>query len=201
MHLHKFRFLIVLSIAALTSSVVAPACATTITTYTSLASWTAASTGVQLLDFENSCLSNCLGVSFTGLSGTIGIQDTTGISWMDFGTHKAAYINTNSAATPTIRILLPGSVTAFGLYLFSANPNALTFTITTLSNTFNVATNPTPTPRSLVMRNTSTADGYFTRTLGGSRSNQHSRRHKLSWLGGLTTYREPTATPKDSRGQ
>jgi hypothetical protein len=65
---------------------------------------------------------------------------------MDFGTHKAAYINTNSAPTPTIRILLPSSVTAFGFYLFSANPNALTFTIATLSNTFTVATHPTPTP-------------------------------------------------------
>ncbi len=65
---------------------------------------------------------------------------------MNFGTGKAAYINTNSAPTPTIRIQLPASVTAFGLYLFSANPNALTFTINTLSNTFNVATNPTPTP-------------------------------------------------------
>jgi len=143
MHLHNFRFLIVLSIVSLTLTV-APAYATSILTYTDLASWQAAASGVQLLDFENGCLTNCLGVSFSGLG--IGVIDTTGISWMDFGTHKAAYINTNSAPTPTIHIVLPAPVTAFGLYLFSANPNALTFTITTLSTTFNPATNSTPTP-------------------------------------------------------
>jgi hypothetical protein len=134
----------VLGIVSLTLTV-APAYATSILTYTDLASWTTAtSSGFQLLDFENSCLTSCLGVSFSGLG--IGIQDTTGTSWMDFGTHKAAYINTNSAPTPTIHIVLPGSVTAFGLYLFSANPNALTFTITTLSTTFHPTTNAPPTP-------------------------------------------------------
>ncbi len=139
-------FMIALSIAALT---VAPASATTIATYTDLASWTAASSGIQLLNFENGCLTSCLGVSFAGLggggAGTLGIQDTTGISWMNFGTGKAAYINTNTASTPIIHIVLPTSVTSFGFNLFTANPNALAFTINTLSSTFNVATNPTPT--------------------------------------------------------
>jgi hypothetical protein len=144
MHIHNFRFLFVLSIVSLTLTV-APACATTITTYTTLASWTAAANEAHLIDFENGSLT-AFGVSFTGLSGTLGVIDTTGTSWMDFGTHKAAYINTNSAPTPTIHIALPASVTAFGLYLFSANPNALTFTVTTLSTTFNPTTNATPTP-------------------------------------------------------
>jgi len=97
-----------------------------------------------MIDFENGSLA-AFGVSFTGLSGALGVLDTTG-SFMDFGTHKAAYINTNSAPTPTIRILLPSSVTAFGLYLFSGNPNGLTFTVTTLSRQFTIATNPTPNP-------------------------------------------------------
>jgi hypothetical protein len=141
---NNLRFLIVLTIAALALSVT-PACATPITTYSSLASWTAAANEAHLIDFENGSLT-AFGVSFTGLSGTIGVVDTTGTSWMDFGTHKAAYINTNSAPTPTIHIVLPAAVTAFGFYLFSANPNALTFTVTTLSTPFSVATNPTPTP-------------------------------------------------------
>lgn len=140
---NNLRLLIVLTIAALALSV-APACATTITTYNSLASWAAVSNEAHLIDFENGSLAG-FGVSFTGLSGALGILDTTGSFW-DFGTHKAAYINTNSAPTPTIHIVLPASVTAFGLYLFSGNPNGLTFTIGTLSNTFSVATNPTPTP-------------------------------------------------------
>jgi len=141
---NNLRFLIVLTIAGLALSVT-PACASTITTYSSLASWQAVSTEAHLIDFENGSLT-AFGVSFTGLSGTLGVIDTTGMSWMNFGTGKAAFINTNSAATPTIRIVLPASVTAFGLYLFSANPNALTFTITTLSTTFNPTTNTTPTP-------------------------------------------------------
>jgi len=144
MHIHNVRFLIVLSIVSLTLTV-APACATSITTYTTLASWLAASNEAHMIDFENGSLTT-FGVSFTGLSGTLGVIDTAGISWMDFGTHKAAYINTNSAPAPTIHIVLPAAVTAFGLYLFSANPNTLTFTVTTMSTPFTVATNPTPTP-------------------------------------------------------
>jgi hypothetical protein len=139
----KISLMIALSIAALT---VAPASATTIATYTDLASWTAAASGTQLLNFENGCLTSCLGVSFIGLggAGTIGIYDTTTASWINFGTGKAAFINTNSATT--IRIVVPTMVTAFGFNLFSANPNSLNFTISTLSSTFNVTTNPTPTP-------------------------------------------------------
>jgi hypothetical protein len=142
----KISLMIALGIAALALTG-ATASATTIARYDDLASWQAVvSPGAQLVNFENGCLTNCFGASFTGLTGTIGIYDTTAASWINFGTGKAAFINTNSAATPTIRILLPTLVTAFGFNLFTANPNALTFTINTLSNTFSVNTNPTPTP-------------------------------------------------------
>jgi hypothetical protein len=136
---NNFRFLMVLSIVALTLTV-APAYATTITQYNSLASWQAVSSGVQLINFEDGCLMNCPGVSFSGLSGTIGIQDTSMYSWMNFGTIKAAFINPNSTSTPSIRIVLAAPITAFGLNLFSANPNGLGFTINLLSTPFVLAT-------------------------------------------------------------
>jgi hypothetical protein len=144
----KISLMIALSIAALT---VAPASATTIATYTDLASWTAAASGTQLLNFENGCMTSCLGVSFTGLSGTLGIQDTNIYSWMNFGTNKAAYINTNSSLTPNIHIELATPVTAFGLNIFSANPNGLGFVINFLSAPYVLTTtngSPNSTPNS-----------------------------------------------------
>jgi len=135
----------VLSIVALALTV-APACATTITTYTSLASWQAAASVVTLIDFENGCQTNCFGAVFTGMLGTFGVQDTSTTSWMNFGTINALYINKNSASIPTIRIVLPTPVTAFSLNGFTANPNALNLTITILSTPFTIATNPLSTP-------------------------------------------------------
>jgi hypothetical protein len=132
-----FRFLTVLSIAAL-GTTVAPASAASITTYTNLANWLAVSSGDQLIDFENGSLTNGFGVQFTGLG--IGTIDTSITSWMNFGTVTAAFINPNSTPTPSIRILLPTPVTAFGLNLFSANPNGMGFTISLLSTPFTLAT-------------------------------------------------------------
>ena len=83
----KFGLLAVLSIAALTLTV-APVSATSITTYTDLATWTAASSGTQLIDFENGAL-GANGVSFTGLSGSLGVFDTSLYTWMNYGTYKA----------------------------------------------------------------------------------------------------------------
>jgi len=151
MHIHNFRYSIILGIVSLTLTV-APACATTITTYNSLSNWLAAvASGPQLIDFENGCLTNCLGASFTGLSGTIGIQDTNVYTWMNFGTNKAAFINPNSTSTPSIRIVLGTPVTAFGLNLFSANPNGLGFAINFFSTPFALPTtngSPNGTPNS-----------------------------------------------------
>ena len=140
----KLNILIVLSFAALIVTV-APACATSITTYTDSTVWTAAtSSGSTLIDFQNGNLTN-FGVSFVGISGTLAVIDTSLYSWMNSTMGKAAYINSNSAPTPIIRILLPTSVTAFGFYLFTASPNSLPVTVSTLSQTFNVTTNAGPT--------------------------------------------------------
>src|SRR5258708_3997853 len=112
---NNFRFLIVLSIAAFTLTVPPPS-ATTITTYTRLASWQAVSSGVTLIDFENGSLTGA-GVQFLGINSTIVMQDTAVYSWMDFHTGKAPYVlmNNNMNMLPYIRIVLPSPVTAFAL--------------------------------------------------------------------------------------
>src|SRR5713226_9769447 len=141
---NNFRFLIVLSIVA-PALTVAPACATTITTYTSFASWQAVSSGVTLINFEDGSLTDA-GVQFLGMNSTIAMQDTSVYSWMNFGTGKAAFVNMNNNSTlPFIRIVLPSPVTAFALNVFSANPNALSFTISLLSIPTSVTTFATPT--------------------------------------------------------
>src|SRR5258708_1031371 len=126
---NTYRFLIVLSIVALALTV-APACATTIQTYTDLASWQAATSPLLLMDFENGSLGNA-SVQFSGVSGSLFVQDTTAASWMNFGTGKAAAIIMQSLSPiPYIHIVLNTPVTAFALNAFTANPNAVSFTIT-----------------------------------------------------------------------
>lgn len=140
----NFSYLIVAGIAAVTMTV-APASATTITTYSTLASWQAMTSGATFMDFENGSLAQ-----FSGLGGgtAIAIQDTNQYSWMNFGTNKAAFINLNSPTTmPYIRIAPSSSVTAFALNIFSANPNALTFSVSVNSGTpFTVSTNAIGNP-------------------------------------------------------
>jgi len=127
---NNFRFLMVLSIVALALTV-APACATTIQTYTDLASWQAATSPLLFMDFENGSLGNAA-VQFSGLNGgSLYVQDTTAASWMNFGTGKAAAVIVQSLTPiPYIHIVLNTPVTAFALNAFTANPNALSFTVT-----------------------------------------------------------------------
>ncbi len=125
----NFSYLIVVSIAAVTMTV-APASATTITTYSTLASWQAMTSGEALMDFNTGILGNAA-VQFSGLGGfAIAIDDPAANSWQNFGTGKAAYVFINSTTSvPYIHIALLTPVNAFGLNVFSANPNALVFTI------------------------------------------------------------------------
>ncbi len=126
---NNFRFLIVLSIVAVALTV-APVCATTIQTYTDLASWQAATSPLLLMDFENGSLGNA-SAQFSGMGGgSLFVQDTNAFSWMNFGTGKAAAIVVQSL-TPIqyIHVDLFTPVTAFALNVFTANPNALSFTI------------------------------------------------------------------------
>jgi hypothetical protein len=138
---NTFRFLIVLSIVALTLTV-APACATGILTYTDLASWTAASTGDQTIDFNNGLMTNGFGVTFSGISGSLAIMDPIVNMWADFGTGKSLFINMNNSTTlPYIQITFTTPVTAFALNLFTANPHLLTFSIIINGTPYSVASN------------------------------------------------------------
>jgi PEP-CTERM motif len=144
-----FRALFLLSLFTL-GVMVTPACSSTITTYSSLASWQAATSGVQIDNFESlgtpgaitptgAILQN--GVEFLGLSGQTGIADTNAYSWLNFGTGFAGF-NANTAGT--VHITLPTAVTAFSINLFT-NPAAVTYTVTTLSTPFTVPTFTTST--------------------------------------------------------
>jgi PEP-CTERM motif len=147
MHIHNFRFLIVLSIVSLTLTV-APACATSILTYADLASWTAASTGYQTINFQSTAPGtyfslSLLGVQFAGIGGPnnngVTIIDSTSFGW---NSGNAPFINMNQSQT--MQITLPTAVTAFGFNVFSAAPHGLTFVINVNGTQFPVPTNDIP---------------------------------------------------------
>jgi hypothetical protein len=133
---------------------VTPAYSTTITTYSSLASWQAAASGVQTIDFEgmspagssqaygSGILVN--GVQFIGITGSsIGVMDTSAYSWANYHTNDAAWV---LAATPSFRITLPTGVTAFGLNLFTSNTQLPIYTVAGLGTPVSVPTFTLPTP-------------------------------------------------------
>jgi hypothetical protein len=149
----KFRALFLFTLFTL-AVMVTPAYSTTITSYSSSATWVAATTGVVTTDdftgygtpgafavtgaiFQN-------GVEFVGLTGSTGIADTTMASYYNFGTGAAGFVS-NSQNPITVTISLPTPVTAFSLNLFT-NPTAVTYTVTTLSTPFTVPTFVVPTP-------------------------------------------------------
>lgn len=124
-----------------------PAYCTTITTYSSLASWQAATTGVQVDDFEGYASGGSYtvyssgivqnGVQFIGISGTTLVADTTAgpFSWANFGTSQAGFVS----GAGGVNITLPSAVTAFGINLFTS-PAGVTYTVTTLATPFTVPT-------------------------------------------------------------
>lgn len=129
---------------------VTPAYSTTITTYSSLASWQAAASGVQTDNFEglapggsytlynNGIFQN--GVEFIGITPqNTGVMDTTMSSWYNFGTGDAGFVT-----GPPVNITLPTAATAFSINLFT-NPAAVTYTVTVLSMPFSVPTFTTST--------------------------------------------------------
>jgi len=155
----NFSYLIVVGIAAVTITV-APASATTITTYSTLASWQAMTGGEALMDFNTGILSNAA-VQFSGLGGfAIAIDDPAVNSWQNFGTGKAAYVFINSTTSvPYIHIALLTPVNAFGLNVFSANPNALAFTVNV--DTAATYSKGNGTPYSVATYNIGTAPAFF----------------------------------------
>jgi PEP-CTERM motif len=131
-----------------------PGYSTAITTYSSQATWLAATTGLLTDDFEGLAPANGTtsypsgilqnGVRFIGLSGTTGVMDTAMLSFYNFGTGDAGFVS-NGGQPIDVHITLPNPVTAFGINLFT-NPSAVAYTVTALSSPFTVPTFTTPTP-------------------------------------------------------
>jgi hypothetical protein len=132
---------------------VTPAYSTTITSYSSSATWLAATNGVTTDTFEGLAPSGSYamypsgifqnGVEFIGISGSTGVADTSSgpFSWANYGTNDAGFVT----GTTGVTITLPGPVTAFGINLF-ASPAGTTYTVSTLSTPFTVPTATTAPP-------------------------------------------------------
>jgi len=160
----NIRFLI-LSICGLALTL-APAYSTTITTYSDPTVWAAATTpGYQTVTFEGTATPGGVtyyttgtgltasGVEFIGYTsgGVSDLQsvDTSAFSWYNDGTGDALIQATDrpnsGSPLPYVNIVLPASVTALGLDLWTASPQALSFTITVAGNQYVVPTFTQPT--------------------------------------------------------
>jgi len=144
----------------------APAYATTITTYSTLTDWQAAtSSGYQTVDFEGLTAPGTStyyyggvsadGVQFIGYtsSGASSIQviDTNAAwaqPWYNFGTGDALMQDmsrpNSGSPLPTIHIVLPTAITSLGMDLFTVSPSALSYSITVAGNPYTVPTNANP---------------------------------------------------------
>lgn len=152
MYRSKSRTIFLLTLFTL-AVMVTPAYSATITTYTDSPTWLAATTGVTTDNFSGLVTSGNYttypsgfsqnGVEFIGLSGTVGVADTSSaaFSWADFGTGDAGFVN----GTSTVQIMLAAPVTAFGVNLF-ASPLGSVYTVSTLSTPFTVPTSSAPPP-------------------------------------------------------
>jgi len=145
----------------------APGYSTTLTTYSSLTNWqTATAAGYQTLTFAGYTQPNTAtdywsptgvtdsGVEFIGYNspGASDIQviDTSGeFTWYNWGTGQALIQPLNrpnsSSPLPYINIVLPANVSALGMYLYSANNQAMSYTITVAGNQYTVPTYTQPT--------------------------------------------------------
>lgn len=169
--LRKFRVLILLALAALAWNVT-PAYSTTLTTYTSLAGWQGATSGVQTDTFEGlapaggaSTFSGPNGVTydpnvdFTGFTSSgspyIQVIDTIASFWYNFGTGDALLQSmdrpNSGSPLPYIHVVFLAPVTAFAADLFTSSPSGLNYAVTVygasntqLATPYTAATNPLP---------------------------------------------------------
>ena len=156
----RFRFPILLVLVGLALAHT-PAYSSTITTYSSLATWQAAtSAGYQTVTFTGLAPSGGVtdyysasgvtvdGVEFIGYSsgGASDIQviDTSSVSFYNDGTGDALIQTLNrpnsSSPLPYVNIVLPANITALGLDLWTASSPAMSFSITVAGNTYTVPT-------------------------------------------------------------
>jgi hypothetical protein len=161
--LRKFPVLILLALATLAWNVT-PAYSTTLTTYTSLASFLAASSGDQTIDFTGKAnggaiqdYSNSTGVAYTDVQFigittngyALDVSNTAIMTWYSFGTGETLMQPTNrgtSDPVPHIHVTFTTPVTAFGSNLFTYSSAGLNFGITVLGTPYTVQTNATAPP-------------------------------------------------------
>jgi hypothetical protein len=161
----RFCFSILFLLAGITL-MLEPGYSTTITTYSSLTTWQAATTaGYQTVTFtgfapagSSETYSSATGVTSDGVnfigynsSGLSDVQvvDTSANQYYDWGTGDALIQSLSrpnaGSPLPYVNIVLPANITSLGLNLFTASPAALSFTITVAGNQYTVPTFSQPT--------------------------------------------------------
>jgi|ERR1700678_3870292 hypothetical protein len=151
----------ILSLSIGTALTLVPAYATTITTYSTLSSWAAATAaGYQTVTFTGLTPAGTAtnyysatgvtsdGVEFIGYnsygSSDIQVVDSSANMYYNDGTGDAliesASPATNGAALPYISIVLPSNITALGLDLWTASSAGMSFSITVGGNQYTVPT-------------------------------------------------------------
>jgi hypothetical protein len=161
----RFCFSILFLLAGITL-MLEPGYSTTITTYSSLTTWQAATTaGYQTVTFTgltpagtSTTYSSSTGVTSDGVnfigynsSGLSDVQvvDTSANQYYDWGTGDALIQSLSrpnaGSPLPYVNIVLPANITSLGLNLFTASPAALSFTITVAGNQYTVPTFSQPT--------------------------------------------------------
>jgi len=162
----NFRVLILLALTTLAWNVT-PAYSVTLTSYTDVGSFDAATSGNTTISltgldgsygtFQGLSAANGLSdpnVQFIGISGGgygLAVINTSGFGWT--GTGDALVQTEYPGNTYYIQVKFSTPVTAFGTNLFTSNPNAVSFSVTLygasstqLAAPFTAATNPQPTP-------------------------------------------------------
>jgi hypothetical protein len=144
--LRNLKTFLLLALAALVWT--ATPAYSSISTFSNLADWQAAASGVQVIDFSGlnspgpiTDYSTGVGltvsnIQFIGLtaSGAASLQvlDTSQFSWDNYGSGDALMQSMNRAGSdpsPHIHVVFLTPVTAFGTDLFTATPHALSFAI------------------------------------------------------------------------
>jgi hypothetical protein len=153
--LRNFRVLILFALVALAWNVT-PAYSTTLTTYNSLADWQAATTVVDpTITFTNMAGDYSGGglpvgnVDFWGYTNTanwLQVQDTSTLSYANFGTGEALAQQSYPSSGALIRANFTTPVTAFGANLFTGLGNGLSFVVTVLGTPYTVTTSATAPP-------------------------------------------------------
>ena len=157
--LRKFRVLILFALAALAWNVT-PAYSTTLTTYTSLTGFNAATGGDTTIDFTGLstaapggdysgtglAVGNVDFLGFTNGPNWLQVWDTSTLPWANFGTGEALVQQSYPSSAAVIHVSFTTPVTAFGTNLFTANTAGLNFVVTVLGTPFTVMTSATAPP-------------------------------------------------------